>query len=148
MAGFAVDADVLDALNGPRLVNALDLLENALWRSEEADNCAAYFGSRLQRGRPDRLAERCLEGETVEVDAEREFCELRVVATPEPRRDLDHLRAVRTDAELRVAGAVLDPERTHRSLRDLRRLPTRFARPHMRQRNTERGRLGRQSVGD
>ena len=70
------------------------------------------------------------------------------MAAAEARSDLDHLRAVRPDPKLRVAGTVLDPERAHRGLCDLRRLPARLARPHVRQRDSERGRLSRQPVGD
>ena len=69
------------------------------------------------------------------------------MAAAEARCDLDHLRAVRPDPELRVARTVLDPERAYRGFCDLGRLAARLTRPHMRQRNPEGRRLGRQPVG-
>src|SRR5262245_21690486 len=148
MARLSVDADVLDAFDRPRLVRAFDLLEDAFGWDQEANDAASNLWSRLERRRPDRFAERRLEREAVQVDAERELRQFRVVAAAESRRDLDHLRTVGPDPKLRVARAVLDPERADRRLGHLGRLPACLARPDVCQRNAERGRLGGQAVGD
>ena len=50
MARLAVDAHVLDAFDRTRLVRALDLLEHAFRRDEEADDRAADLGRRLEGG--------------------------------------------------------------------------------------------------
>ena len=101
----------------------------------------------MQRGRPDRLAQRGLKREPVEIDAERGPRQFRVVAAAESGRDLDHLRAFGTDPKLRIRGAVLDAQRLDRGARHLRRLAAGLTRPDMRKCHTERGRLGRQAVG-
>ena len=148
MARLAVDAHVLDAFDSTRLLDALDLLEHAFRRDEEADDRAAHLRHRMERGRPDRLAERRLEREAVQVDAERGVDELRVVPAADPGRDLDHLRPVGPDPKLRVGRPVLDAERLDGGARDLGRLATGLARPDVGERDPERRRLRGQPVGD
>ena len=69
----------------------------------------------------------------------------------EPRGELDDLRALRADDDLRVRRAVLDPERGRSLPRGLdRRSDVRRrerARPDVRERDAERGRIGAHAVG-
>ena len=88
--GLAVDPDADDAL---QLLRHLDPLEHARRGDEEARHRAAdprLVTSSLARA---SVAERGVERQPVQVDAERRLDELRVVAAAEPGRDLDHLRA-------------------------------------------------------
>ena len=111
--GLAVDPHVLHSLHRSRLLRPLDLLEHALGRDEEAHHGAADLRHGVQRGRPDRLAERGLEREALRSTPSASFAELGVVPAAEAGGDLDHLRPVGADPQLRVGRAVLDPERRH-----------------------------------
>ena len=123
----------------------LDPLEPAGRRDEEARD--GSLGQPFRQRAGDRLVERRLDREAVQVDAGRRLDELRVVAAAEARRDLDHLRAVRPDPQLRVRGAVLDPERADGLRCDLRDLALRRGRgPDMGERDAEGGRVGRDPV--
>src|SRR5919197_85218 len=96
------------ALDGARLLLAVRGDEPPLRRHEEARDGAAHL--RLGPRQLDRLAERSGERERVQVDPERSAAELRVMAAAEPSRELDDPRAVPSEPELRVGGAVLDPQ--------------------------------------
>ena len=74
------------------------------------------------------VAERGVDREPVQVDARHRLDELGVVAAAEARRDLDHLRPVGADAQLRVRRPVLDPERRDRT--SPRPRPPRCLAPH------------------
>ena len=143
----AVDAHADDAVHAGRLLDALDRRERARRRDEEARRTAPPTGSSgVEHLSRDLLAERAGEREPVQVDAERGLAELRVVPAAEPRSELDHLRALRADDDLRVRRAVLDPERCGRLARrldrgaDVRRRER--TRPDVRERDAERRRLG------
>src|SRR6186713_1754297 len=148
VAGLAVDAHFLNAVDGTCLLDARDLPEHPLRRHEEAHDGTADLRHHMECGRPDRLPECRLEREAVQVDSERRVDELSVVAASDTGRDLDHLRALGADPKLGIGRPVLDAERLDRGARDLCRLPTGLARPDVRQRDPERRRLCGQTVGD
>ena len=112
----AVDPDPRDPFDRERLVDALDRAQLAGRRDEEARHAPPTRACGASTCAADRLAERGRERERVQVDAERGAAELRVVPAAEPRGELDDLRALRADDDLRVGRPVRDPERG-RSLR-------------------------------
>src|SRR5438067_4979402 len=119
VAGLAVDPRV-------DVARHLDALEDAGRRDEELRHRAA--DPRLVLTQDELLPERRVEREPVQVDTEHGLDELRVVAPAEPRRDLDHLRPIRPDAELCIGGAVRDAQRGHGRSGHVRRLSLDMAR--------------------
>ncbi len=104
---------------------------------------------RLAEVELDAPAERRVDREQVQVDPGHRAHELGIVAAAEPGGDLDHARPLRPEAKLGVRGAVRDPEGGRRRGRGVRHLhvEARRARPDMRERDTEGGRLGHDAVG-
>src|SRR5918992_2624109 len=104
---------------------------------------------RLRCGSRNLLAECRGKGQVVEVDAQRCFAELGVVAAAESGRELHHFWAVRPDPELCIRRAVPDPECVGRTPCDVDYgVGIRLGRPDMRQRHPEGRGLGRDPVGD
>ena len=142
--------DPLDAVDASASLDARRRRERALRRDEEA------HAARRRPARPAGalvtsitvFAERRGEREPVQVDAERGPAQLRVVPAAEPRGDLDHLAARPARAgpactsARRATPERLRPrrprDREHRSAASAR------AGPDVRERDAERGRLGRQ----
>jgi hypothetical protein len=101
------------------------------------------------------FTQREVEGERIQVDAERELAQLRVVAAAETGRDFQDFRAVRTQPQLCVARPVADADRLRRPGRDVGWTlcswntfsPRRGRRPRVRQRHAERRRFRRQAIG-
>src|SRR5262245_26021140 len=136
-----IDADSPDPLQREGLLDAGHLAELPGRRHEEAHAPAADPGDRRQRRRRNLLPERCRKRRAVEVDAEGDAAQLRVVTAAQPRCELAPARAVRPDEHLRVARAVLD---AHGACREGGRLDNRsdllrleLARPGVRERNAE-----------
>src|SRR6266404_80703 len=77
--------------------------EDARWGDQEAGDRAAH--TRLLFGHDELVPERGIERQAVQVDAQHRLDELGVVPPSEARCDLDHLRSVRADAQLRVGRA-------------------------------------------
>ena len=152
VAGLAVDADAahaLDARTPPRA------------RARPAARRAARRGSartrRRRRPRREllrvhRLAERARDRERIEVDAERDAAELRVVAAADARRHLREQRPVVAEQDLHRRRAVLDAERARRSGRRLDRRADvgglEVGGPAVRERDAERRRRRLLAVGD
>src|SRR5918999_1585066 len=143
----AVDADADHALDAFSLLDALDRFQLAGLRGQEDGRGASNL--RLGAELPHRLAQRGGEGEPVQVEAESGLAELGVVPAAETRRDLDHLRPVGGDAELRIRRAALDPERLDRASRNLGRLAGGISVrwPDMSERDSEGRRGSPQPVG-
>src|SRR5262245_55804898 len=152
MAGTAVDPDPTDAVERERLLHAGHFPQPARRRDEEAHARAAHLRGRRHCCRQHVLAERRGKGGAVEVDAEGDAAELRVVAAAEARGQLADPRPIGPDEHLRIARPVLDPDRARRGRGrldrrpDLRRLE--LARPHVRQRDAETRQRRRQPVGN
>src|SRR6185437_10387598 len=102
---LAIDPDALDTREA---IGHVDALERAWRRDEEPRDGAA--DARRRPWRLDRLADGARDRQVVERDADGRLDELGVVASAEPRGDLDHLRPVFVYPKLRVARAVLYSE--------------------------------------
>src|SRR5918999_2683184 len=109
VAGLPVEAHLVHAVRGARLLDSLDGDEATGRRHEEEDARAAdqtlcCFNTSVT---PQREVER----EVVQPHAGRELAQLGVVAAAEARRQLDHARPVGGEAKLRIRRPVADPKR-------------------------------------
>src|SRR5581483_3341191 len=149
-ARLAVDAHPEDAVDRFRLADSLHLAQLAGLGDEEADAGAARGADGARR--VDGLAEGGGERQPVQVDPQRRLAELSVVASSEPHRELDDEGAPLADDDLRVRRPVSHSDRLRgRLCRGDRRpglLGQQRARPHVRERDPERGRAGDDAVGD
>src|SRR5581483_6588355 len=149
-ARLAVDAHPADAVDRFRLVHSVHLAQRPRFRDQEPH--ASPAGGPDPPGWVDGLAESGCKREPVQVDPERGLAELRVVPAAEPRRELDDERAAHADHDLRVRGAVFHPDRLGRRPRGVDRgrglVREQRARPHVRQRDAECGRLRDDAIGD
>src|SRR5829696_4606186 len=149
--GFAVNANTPHARQRRGAVDTVHCLQLALRRRQELRDCPSGGIDGRERRMRNLLAECSRERELVQVDAERELAELRVVAAAEPRGQLDDARAARADHDLRVRRARLDTERRGRLARrldgrtDVHRLECAW--PDVRERDAERRRLRAHAVG-
>src|SRR5829696_137475 len=149
----AVDADAVDAFAPVRLLEAADGAKLTLGRDEEADARAVGARRRGEALAHDALAERGVDRERVQIDADRHAAELRVVAAADARGQLaderrpafrnEHLRVCRPVAHLDRCGSLASGVDRHGDRPRLER-----ARPRVRERHPERGRGGKVPVGN
>src|SRR5262245_1483673 len=151
MAPAPVGADAADALPRVCLLDTGDLAKLAGRWDEETDTGTADVRNRRQRLRRNLLAQRRRQRRPVQVDAERDPTQLRVVAPAEAGRELADARPVGPDQHLRVARAVRHADcggRGGRRFDDRADLPRlELTRPHVRQRDAERRQRRRQPIG-
>ena len=146
-----VEADPAHAFDRKCLVEASNRTQLSGRRDEEADARAADPCVRRELVPADLFAERRRDGEAVEVDAERNATELRIVPPAQARGELADDGAVVRDDDLRIRRPLGDAERRGRPacrvdrLRDpLGRL---CGRPRVRERDPESRRVStRRSV--
>src|SRR5438132_8647837 len=114
VAGAAIDADPTDSLPREGLLHAGHLAELARRGDEKPHTRAANPGHRREARGRNLFAEGRRERGAVQVDAERDSTQLRVMAAAEPGGELADPRALGPDQHLRVTRPVLDPDRTGR----------------------------------
>ncbi len=150
--GRAVGAHPGDARHPLSLGRAVGRDEPARRRDEEADarrHPAVDAAAPPVRPGTSGLPEGAGDRDLVEIDPGHRRDELGVVAPAEAGCDLHHLGAVAADPKLDVHRPLLDPEGAAGLLGDVRNRLGRFeARPDVRERDAERGRLRHDPVCD
>ena len=146
-----IEPDPAVAVERECLLEPVDVDQLARRRDEKPDAAAAGASRRRERRRRDLLAQRRRDREAVEVDAQHRTAELGVVAAAEPRGELADARTLAGDEHLGVARPLLDSDGGDGRggdvdrFRDLLRLQ--LARPRVRERDAEGGRVCGQPVG-